>query len=164
MRVGQQRDVVVAVPGDVAELPGVGQAAEVVGRFEQRDALAALGQAEGERQAEHAAADDAQMFARVHDRALAWRQRREPCSLRRQLSLTLPTADLVAQAARRAGDRGCVVGRLVVPLQQRLAAAADAADRAGRVADDQVKVGHRLASRPSPCRPWRSGRSSGRCR
>jgi hypothetical protein len=46
--VGAERDVVMAVPGDIAELPGVGQTADVVGRFKQRDAKSSLGQAQGD--------------------------------------------------------------------------------------------------------------------
>ena len=57
-RVGEQRDVVVAVPGDVAELPHVGESAEVRGGLDERYGMAGRGEQSGEFDPEDAAADD----------------------------------------------------------------------------------------------------------
>src|SRR5580692_440006 len=54
-----------AVPGDVAELPLAGEAAELAGAFEQSDALSALCKAERHCHSENATAHDAPVFFRV---------------------------------------------------------------------------------------------------
>ena len=63
MTVGEQRHVVVAIPHDIAEAPGARQSAQVRRRLEDRDAVTMLGEAVGQREAEHPAPDDAPMAA-----------------------------------------------------------------------------------------------------
>lgn len=46
------------VPNDVADLPRARKPADLVGRFENRDARAGLGETQRERQAEKAGTDD----------------------------------------------------------------------------------------------------------
>src|SRR5690606_30991923 len=56
--VAVEDDVVVAIPGDVSDSQRRGQAAQVVGPFDQGDPLAAVGQPEREGHAHHAATHD----------------------------------------------------------------------------------------------------------
>ena len=177
VRVGQQDDVVVPVPGDVAELPGVGQPAEVRGGFEQRDARARAAAAGG----------------RAPGRAC--RRRRCPsartwCRSRRVADVRF---DRAGGSSGRAGGNVAVDASTLAPASTqsyRAGRSTRSRDRCARTAatsrsnrassswpqrqttptgraglpEHQVEVGHRSSSRPSPCRPSRSGRSSGRCR
>ncbi len=54
--------MVMSIPGDVAELPGARETAELRSTFEDGDALSSLPEAMSEHQPEHAAADDAPVF------------------------------------------------------------------------------------------------------
>ena len=166
VRVGEQRDVVVPVPGDVAQLPGIGQAAHVVGRFQQRHAIAPLRQAQGQRQAQQAAADDAEMFARTSCSIVTSRIAGATASgaigsldLRWPLNLVTParTPGMSTATCIAASDSSA-------HFSQRLAAAADAADRPRPDCRSPGENRAPTASRPSPCRPSQSGRSSGRSR
>jgi hypothetical protein len=56
--VGQQGNVIVPVPNDVADTPGAGEPPDVFGALEKGDVVAVLGKSVGKRQAEEAAADD----------------------------------------------------------------------------------------------------------
>jgi hypothetical protein len=65
MLVGKQRDVVMPVPCDFADLPGIRETTHMVRGFQNRHALAALREAQRERQAQQAPTDDPEMFARL---------------------------------------------------------------------------------------------------
>ncbi len=102
---------------------------------------------------EDAAADDA--------------QRSEPPAL---TSTSAELADLGAVGRDSVGHRHGKppdrpdASRRRVEAKERLAAAADAADRRARGGRTRGGNLARSASPASPCRPWRSGRSPGRCR
>src|SRR5512135_2783058 len=63
--VGQEGDVVMAVPGDIAELPFAGESAKLPRALKDRDALPALREAKRHGHSQDAAAHDAPMFFRV---------------------------------------------------------------------------------------------------
>ena len=65
--IGEQRDVVVAVPGDSVEFPGAGESAELRRGLEERDPLPASRQAMSQRHAEQAAAEDRVSVGRYSD-------------------------------------------------------------------------------------------------
>ena len=58
MGIGKKRDMIMAIPDYITEAPGAGEATKMFGAFEERHLVAVASQAEGERHAENAAADD----------------------------------------------------------------------------------------------------------
>jgi hypothetical protein len=58
MGIGEEGDVIVAVPGDSFNFPGAGEAAELGGGFEEGDALTGQGETVGECHAEDSTAED----------------------------------------------------------------------------------------------------------
>lgn len=59
MRVGQEPDVIMPVPSDVAQLPSVGPSTHVIRRLEYGDTAAVLGQVQRQRKAQQASTHNA---------------------------------------------------------------------------------------------------------
>ena len=141
MPVGEQRHVIVTIPHDIVEAPRARQSAQVRRGLEEGDAVAGC----------------AKRWASVRPSIPppTIPQRRPALiemSFATFLELRGPTAARArspARAALRSSDRRrrrparAFGKRAVIETQERLAAATHAADRAGRMTDDEMEVRHR---------------------